>query len=449
MKKIEYNFCWKRPYSVYYGAAAAVSGKNWVEDEVSHSVAVREDALSTWVCAYFEKNALKQAITHLRKMLEENPGFLKAELEKTRECGTAFIKFSKTIQFTDKTPTEELISYHAKFYEHLVDYAFYLWKSFYLIEAASELFEKFLEKKLAKKDVPQAIIAYSKPSEKTGVLLMLDFFQKEGSEGKRVEFIEKKFPWIGSADPFDPPLNRKQMLEYAKSFKPMKAGANADFGLENEGGVKTFQEMLFVKDKKDEYRREAFYNASGLMKELSKRLGVSLSELGYLLPSDFEGFKGKKEEKIELMRKIEERKLGCTIEVIEKNFSITGGKNVAAQFIENKNALVNREVKGISCCKGVSRGVARVLLTKNDIREFKAGSILVATTTNAGYLPAMQKAAAFVTDEGGITCHAAIVSRELNKPCIVGCKNATRVLKNGDLIEVNANEGIVRIIKSK
>ena len=137
MKKIEYNFCWKRPYSVYYGAAAAVSGKNWVEDEVSHSVAVREDALSTWVCAYFEKNALKQAITHLRKMLEENPGFLKAELEKTRECGTAFIKFSKTIQFTDKTPTEELISYHAKFYEHLVDYAFYLWKSFYLIEAAS------------------------------------------------------------------------------------------------------------------------------------------------------------------------------------------------------------------------------------------------------------------------------------------------------------------------
>jgi len=58
----------------------------------------------------------------------------------------------------------------------------------------------------------------------------------------------------------------------------------------------------------------------------------------------------------------------------------------------------------------------------------------------------MEKAAAFVTDEGGMTCHAAIVAREMKKPCIVGTKIATQILKNGDLIEIDANKGIVKIL---
>jgi len=56
----------------------------------------------------------------------------------------------------------------------------------------------------------------------------------------------------------------------------------------------------------------------------------------------------------------------------------------------------------------------------------------------------MKKAVAFVTDEGGITCHAAIISREMKKPCIIGTKIATRALKDGDLVEVDANKGVVR-----
>lgn len=64
------------------------------------------------------------------------------------------------------------------------------------------------------------------------------------------------------------------------------------------------------------------------------------------------------------------------------------------------------------------------------------------------FLPAMKKAAAFVTDEGGILCHAAIVARELGKPCIVGTKFATKVFKNGDFVNVDANTGVVTLLKS-
>jgi pyruvate,water dikinase len=67
--------------------------------------------------------------------------------------------------------------------------------------------------------------------------------------------------------------------------------------------------------------------------------------------------------------------------------------------------------------------------------------------TMPDFAPAMKKAAAIVTDEGGLTCHAAIISRELGKPCVVGTKFATRLLKDGDMIEVNANHGIVKKVK--
>lgn len=67
--------------------------------------------------------------------------------------------------------------------------------------------------------------------------------------------------------------------------------------------------------------------------------------------------------------------------------------------------------------------------------------------TNPDYVPAMRKASAFITDEGGILCHAAIVSREMKKPCIVGTKFATQILKDGDLVEVDADIGTVKILK--
>ena len=77
----------------------------------------------------------------------------------------------------------------------------------------------------------------------------------------------------------------------------------------------------------------------------------------------------------------------------------------------------------------------------------KKGDILVAPMTSPDFITAMRKASAVVTNEGGMTCHAAIVSRELKIPCIVATRIATKVLKDGDIIEVDATKGIVRKIK--
>lgn len=92
---------------------------------------------------------------------------------------------------------------------------------------------------------------------------------------------------------------------------------------------------------------------------------------------------------------------------------------------------------------GVVRGKARLLFAIEQIHELKTGEVLVAPMTIPDFLPAMKKAIAIVTDEGGITCHAAIVSRELKKPCVIGTKTATRSLKNGDEVQVDSTKGIV------
>lgn len=77
----------------------------------------------------------------------------------------------------------------------------------------------------------------------------------------------------------------------------------------------------------------------------------------------------------------------------------------------------------------------------------KEKDILVSFATNPNLMPAIRKAAAIVTDEGGLTCHAAIVSRELGIPCVVGTKIVTQILKDGDKVEVDARKGIVKKLK--
>ncbi|MFA6227011.1 MAG: PEP-utilizing enzyme [Candidatus Paceibacterota bacterium] len=116
------------------------------------------------------------------------------------------------------------------------------------------------------------------------------------------------------------------------------------------------------------------------------------------------------------------------------------------EIIEKKTERVDT-FKGNIACKGLVKGIVKVLHSANEIGKLEAGEILVTSMTMPNYVPAMKIAGAIITDEGGISCHAAIVSRELGIPCIIGTKIATKVLKDGDLVEVDADKGIVRIIK--
>jgi len=98
-------------------------------------------------------------------------------------------------------------------------------------------------------------------------------------------------------------------------------------------------------------------------------------------------------------------------------------------------------VEGISVGSKIGQGRARIIKNIKNINQFRSGEILIAKTTDPDWEPIMRKAKAIVTDEGGRTCHAAIVSRELGVPCVVGTGNATEKIKNGQKITVSCAEG--------
>lgn len=115
---------------------------------------------------------------------------------------------------------------------------------------------------------------------------------------------------------------------------------------------------------------------------------------------------------------------------------------LALPLIE-KNATV---LKGQTGSSGKVQGVVCRVMGHGDFGKIKKGQILVSPMTMIDFFPEMEKAAAIVTDEGGILCHAAIVAREMKKPCVVGTQIATKILKDGDLVEVNATDGLVKIL---
>jgi pyruvate, water dikinase len=115
-------------------------------------------------------------------------------------------------------------------------------------------------------------------------------------------------------------------------------------------------------------------------------------------------------------------------------------KGNTESVIEGKGKII---LHGETASSGVFTGKVKVVKNPNEINKIVEGDILVAKMTTPDWVPAMQKAGAIVTDEGGMTCHAAIVSREMGTPCIVGTEHGTNVLKDGQLITVHASKGVV------
>jgi phosphohistidine swiveling domain-containing protein len=122
-------------------------------------------------------------------------------------------------------------------------------------------------------------------------------------------------------------------------------------------------------------------------------------------------------------------------------------ENMFENYLVNVHKLNSNLVSGQTGCIGKVKGKV-VVVDVEDIAkvEFNNGNILVCEMTSPDYVPLMKKASAIITDQGGILTHAAIIARELNKPCIVGTLDATKKLKTGDFVEVDATNGIVNIL---
>ena len=184
-----------------------------------------------------------------------------------------------------------------------------------------------------------------------------------------------------------------------------------------------------------------------ILDEMASRLKLPPAELYYTIPSELQS--------VFLDRKYDRKKLqlrrseGCAFAFTAKGWRLFEGKEYRGidQDIFFGNPGQRKVLKGVPASPGSAKGTVRVVFKPHELRNVKKGEIIVTNNTTPDFVPAMRRAAAVITEQGGITSHAAVVSRELKVPCIIGIKQVTHILKDGDLVEVDANHGVVKILK--
>jgi len=208
------------------------------------------------------------------------------------------------------------------------------------------------------------------------------------------------------------------------------------------------KEAVFLRDYRDMIRQKLNLTLRDFYQEIGLRIGLTVKEVALLTNKEIENhlLNSLQFDKAE----IESRKKSFLLVQVNDQITLYSGEEAHTQAKKLKLYPTLEKIdliKGRSASPGKIKGIAKIVHTNLDLAKVKKGDVLVAAMTRQDFVPVMRRASAIVTDEGGVTCHAAIIARELGLPCVVGTKVATQVLKDGDLIEVNGEEGTVRKVK--
>lgn len=299
------------------------------------------------------------------------------------------------------------------------------------LEKLSPVSKKIIEKHLDKFAYINRGLATSKPYSFVDIIERIKEIKKQVVEGKSIDSmihessegkIKKDFRW--ALDKIKPRQDFLRIIKQCRRhsyFRNVRVESffNADYGIS----------FAYA-----EVARRAKFNPDWVMEISIQEMMDSLLK-NKPLPS-----------RLEMERRLKDYAM------IVKNGKTTliTNKSEIKKLAKKYSVDVKRteEIQGVvACIGGIIRGKAKICLDKNEIGKVKRGDILVAQFTTPDFVPAMEKAVAIVADQGGLSSHAAIVSRELGVPCIMATKNGTRIIHDNDLIEVNAKIGTVKVLK--
>jgi phosphoenolpyruvate synthase/pyruvate phosphate dikinase len=386
--------------------------------------------------------ALNEEYTSLAKLKEYEEQFIK--------LGSAYLESSKKISGKDLSTlsNSELKELYEEYSQAQLPYSTLIWTSFIInnlvSKKASDILSKYFKGKENEAELYKVAL---NPSKKAAVLQM----QEDISGGQNIDELYEKYKWVSCLDLHNEPWTKDEFVEYIGNLKPLEEMPMSyskileDFNITDKDKevIDIAKGFAYLKDVKDDFRRQAIFHALPLFREIARRMEIESKDVSYLLKTEI--LEGKPVDN----SVINERKKGFTIYYDDKKINCTHGAEATSMIKELGISLDEdkyEEIVGTIASKGKAKGKVVLVRGVADLKKVEDGDIFVAVTTHPDYVAAMRKAAAIVTNEGGVTCHAAIVSREFKIPCIVGTNIATRVLDDGDLVEVDANLGFVRKI---
>lgn len=399
----------------------------------------------------------KQIKLHLAK----NPNYLKDLREQYLKHVSGNKYFNLRKEYLSNLSNDELI----KMFRMMTDWQTDSIDIAHLLDAVNfragdELFRK-LVKRIGLKDAEEYITLLTSPTENSFIANeeneLLEISKDQLNLTENIEKHRLKYEWLENSYAGNKNLTSSYFIQkirnglQAKSSEPIKK-KKGEF-ISKLKLPKSMVDLIDLIDFcavwQDERKANLLRGVGSLDKvadEVSERTGIPIEYIYYLVPSEIRLIKNLSEIKTKEQDLAQRRKGIYILQTIEGEIFVTGEDFIKLNAMTKTEPLTD-EIKGFVANKGYAKGKAQICLGLESIKNFQEGNILVAPMTRPEYAPAMKKAIAIVTDEGGITSHAAIVSRELNIPCVIGTKVATKIIKDGDLVEVDANKGLVRKLK--
>ncbi|OGI30149.1 MAG: hypothetical protein A3G09_01045 [Candidatus Moranbacteria bacterium RIFCSPLOWO2_12_FULL_48_12] len=383
---------------------------------------------------------------------------------------TDFLKLSESLNDQHSTAKDKLSLFFIK-YEGL-------WPQWLSVFFVSDFFEKEIRKlahqySLEEEKVLASIVTSRKnfsTESKEEMLEIQSYVQEHNSvsllELKNIEIIRgsdkvlaksiddfiKKYEWIGTHHFWGAPLTYDRFFEEISNLKTegviKQKQKYADCPADLAFLLKIAGDLSWMRTQTAEASAKVAFAFRPILSQAGSALKITYDDLIWL--SHREILDGLNGSRIISQDVTDARQKAYGAHLTPEKIEIFEGdrlKQLSDIFIPKSLRAKVVEISGTVASRGYAKGGAHIVIVPHKVADFERGEILIAPETTPDYVPLMKKAGAVVTDIGGITSHAAIVSRELGIPCVVGTKIATQVLKDGDVVEVDAEKGIVTIIK--
>lgn len=289
-----------------------------------------------------------------------------------------------------------------------------------------------------------------------GKMSLVDI-KKDKKLWKGLQEQAEKYPWVETfnfiGDPVTPEKLYEQIEHMEDTAEPVKYVPQKPLSEELQFRARCLQYSGYLKQAGSEYFSIFSERVIPFLKKVAEKVGVSYREFMTLSVTEIKkALNG--EMSTDELKKLAKRRMGIN------HWFLFGDDNGQSIFVEEPSDVEKllqlmvpradkdaKEIKGEIGNPGKYTGTARIVMNTYDFPKLQVGDVLVSTMTTPDFVILMQKSGAIVTDIGGMLCHAAIVSREIGKPCVIGTRFATQLLKDGDRVEVDADKGVVRIIK--
>lgn len=427
--------------------------------------------------------------------------YSRTELSKLAECISAKIKdkkeFAKSdvqlcikyckklIQETDKLrnidlsklTTKEIETLFKNFYKHYLNLM-----SFIVVPHSIErYFEDQIKLSVSDPKKRETLLtpASHELDELESVMVLASYYKNYGDDQEYRKLLQKhtnNYCWLNMWDIEDTPLDieyfdkaireisesvkdpakeikrlRQEELKQKEHLENTLRGLKASRTLRDH--VYLLQKYIYLRTYRKNSISKAHYNIKPLLSEISHRLRIDNNLLlKFTYKEILESFKSK-DVRNYYVESAKKRKNGWAVLMIGGKIEIISGMKDVVESIEKYSiipapVIMQQDIiTGRTAQQGCVTGTAKIIQSVKELSKIESGDILITKMTTPDFVVAMRKCSGIVTDEGGITCHAAIVSRELGVPCIVGVKTATSRIQDGYVVELNATRGFVRVLR--